>query len=197
VKKKIFLFLTFIFGFAFIFLVTARPSLAKNAPNTFDCRWQTRNGGSCVVGGKTCDKNHTTDPAKCSSVLDKTACKQVVDVPCIADTVDSKRYWCDDERTKLWTAIGCVPVMGVEGKYNFLNFVIQWAIGIGGGIAFLLIIYSGFMIMTASGSPERLQAGRELLTSAISGLILLIFSIFILKFIGVDILGLNKFGFGT
>lgn len=49
--------------------------------------------------------------------------------------------------------------------------------------------------MTASGDPERLKAGQELLTSAIAGLILLIFSIFILKFIGIDILGLGSFGF--
>jgi len=53
------------------------------------------------------------------------------------------------------------------------------------------------MIMTASGNPERIKAGQELLTSAISGLILLIFSIFVLKFIGIDILGLNTFGFGV
>ncbi|KKR84165.1 MAG: hypothetical protein UU32_C0049G0003 [Candidatus Woesebacteria bacterium GW2011_GWB1_41_10] len=52
------------------------------------------------------------------------------------------------------------------------------------------------MIMTSGGNPERLKAGQELLTSAISGLILLIFSVFVLKFIGVDILKLCKFGFG-
>jgi hypothetical protein len=76
-----------------------------------------------------------------------------------------------------------------------LSFILKWAIGIGGGIAFLLMLYAGFMIMTASGDPERLKAGQELLTSAIAGLILLIFSIFILKFIGIDILGLGSFGF--
>jgi hypothetical protein len=70
-------------------------------------------------------------------------------------------------------------------------------VGIGSGIAFLLIVYAGFLIMTAAGNPERLKAGQELMTSAISGLILLVFSIFVLKFIGVDILGLCKFGFGT
>lgn len=78
----------------------------------------------------------------------------------------------------------------------FLSSILKWAVGIGGGIAFLLILYAGFMIMTSAGNPERLKAGQELITSAISGLILLIFSIFILKFIGIDILGLNSFGFG-
>ena len=53
------------------------------------------------------------------------------------------------------------------------------------------------MVMTSQGVPDRLKAGQELLTSAISGLIMLIFSVFILKFIGVDILGLGSFGFGN
>jgi len=94
--------------------------------------------------------------------------------------------------TGISTAIGCINF----GDQNaFLASILRWAVGIGGGLAFLLIVYAGFMIMTASGDPERLKAGQELLTSAISGLILLVFSIFILNFIGVDILGLNRFGF--
>ena len=102
---------------------------------------------------------------------------------------------CTDGSAGIQTAIGCIHVLG--SSEEFLSDILRWAVGIGGGIAFLLILYAGFMIMTASGSPDRLKAGQELLTSAISGLILLIFSIFILKFIGVDILGLNAFGFGN
>lgn len=90
------------------------------------------------------------------------------------------------------TAIGCIPVLG--GQEQFLGFILGWAIGIGGGIAFLLIVYAGFMIMTSSGNPERLKAGQELLTGAISGLVLLILSIFILNFIGVKILQIPGFG---
>ncbi len=73
---------------------------------------------------------------------------------------------------------------------NLAAFFLRWGIGIGGGIAFLLIVYAGFMILSSSGNPDRLKAGQELLTSAIEGLILLIFSIFVLKVIGVDILKL-------
>lgn len=90
------------------------------------------------------------------------------------------------------TAIGCIPFEDIP---SFMGWILGWAIGVGGGIAFLLIAYSSLMIMTSSGNPERLKAGQELLTSAISGLIMLIFSIFILRFIGIDILGLNNFGF--
>lgn len=87
------------------------------------------------------------------------------------------------------TAIGCIPVGNTT---EFMGWILGWALGIGGGISFLLIVYASFMIMTSAGAPERLKAGQELLTSAISGLIMLIFSVFILKFIGIDILGIDK-----
>ena len=89
------------------------------------------------------------------------------------------------------TAIGCIPV----GNTNaFIGFILRWAIGVGGGIAFLLILYAGFMIMSSSGNPDRLKAGQELMTSAIAGIIMLIFSVFILRVIGVDILKLPGLG---
>jgi len=96
------------------------------------------------------------------------------------------------ERTEIYTAIGCIPVLENDGGNEFLTWILRWAIGVGGGIAFLLIIYGGFIVMTSTGNPERLKAGQELLTSAISGLILLIFSVFVLNFIGIKILGIFK-----
>jgi hypothetical protein len=99
-----------------------------------------------------------------------------------------------DGNSGISTAIGCIDVLG--SKEGFLGQLLGWAIGVGGGIAFLLIVYAGFMIMTSSGNPERLKAGQELLTSAISGIILLIFSVVVLNLIGVKILNLEQFGFG-
>ena len=93
---------------------------------------------------------------------------------------------CNDG-TGINTAIGCIPINDTNA---FIGFILRWAIGVGGGIAFLLIVYAAFMIMTSQGNPERLKAGQELLTSAIAGLIMLIFSVFILRVIGVDILGI-------
>ena len=89
------------------------------------------------------------------------------------------------------TAIGCVPI---EDSNALFGFILKWAIGIGGGVAFLLIIVAGFQITTSAGNPDKVKAGQELMTSAIAGLILLIFSVFILKIIGVDILQLPGFG---
>jgi len=48
--------------------------------------------------------------------------------------------------------------------------------------------------MSSSGNPDRLKAGQELMTSAIAGIIMLIFSVFILRVIGVDILKLPGLG---
>lgn len=86
------------------------------------------------------------------------------------------------------TAIGCIPIDNINSTSGWF---LGWGIGIGGGVAFILIIYSTFMIMTSQGDPARLKTGHEILTSAISGLIMLIFSVFILKFIGFDILRLD------
>lgn len=112
----------------------------------------------------------------------------------LAKPGDSNDVFCPGDKTEINTAIGCIHVLG--GTESFLGDVLKWAVGVGGGIAFLLIVYASFLIMSSAGNPERLKAGQELLTSAISGLILLVLSIFVLKFIGIDILGLNQFGFG-
>lgn len=89
------------------------------------------------------------------------------------------------------TAIGCIPI---ENSNALIGWILRWAIGIGGGIAFLLIIVAGFQIMTSRGDPNRLKAGQELMTSAIAGLLLLIFSVVILRIIGFDILNITILG---
>ncbi len=90
---------------------------------------------------------------------------------------------------EIYTAIGCVPILnGGNDLVPFMAFVLGWGVGIAGGIAFLLILYAGFQVMTSSGNPQRVQAGKELLGAAISGVLLLVFSTFILRVVGVDIL---------
>ena len=82
------------------------------------------------------------------------------------------------------TAVGCIPASDIN---EFTAFVIGWAVRMGGGISFLLILLSGFIIITSSGNPQKVKAGKELLTSAISGLFLIIFSVFILEIVGLRI----------
>ena len=84
------------------------------------------------------------------------------------------------------TAAGCISVT----TNGTIIFFLRLALAIGGGIAILLIIYAGIQIQTSSGDPKRLMAGKEILTSALVGLILLIFSVFILRIIGLNLLGI-------
>lgn len=106
---------------------------------------------------------------------------------------DALHYWMRDVcrgnsdceecvlRGNSWTAFGCVE----SGRpTNFIIWLLRWGVGVGGGIALLLIIAGGFRIITSGGDPERVKAGREMVVSAVAGLLLIIFSVFILQIIG-------------
>ncbi len=88
------------------------------------------------------------------------------------------------------TALGCVDVSNTNA---FMAWVLRFAIGIGGGIAFLLMIIGIFQVIISTGDPDRLKAGKELITSALIGLLMIIFSVFLLQLIGVQILQISGF----
>lgn len=85
----------------------------------------------------------------------------------------------------IYTGIGCIPL---NTQKFITNFLLSIGIGLGGVVALMCIIYSAFMIQTSAGNPERLKKAQENLTSCILGLMMIIFSIFILRIIGFDIL---------
>lgn len=76
---------------------------------------------------------------------------------------------------------------------NFVQTLFRILMSISGGIALILIISSGYQIMTSQGDPEKIKAGRERFISAIVGLLFLIFSLVILEIIGVNILRIPGF----
>jgi hypothetical protein len=71
--------------------------------------------------------------------------------------------------------------------------LLGWGVGLAGLIALACIIYSTFVLQTSGGNPERIKKAREYLTSCIVGLLLIIFSVFILNVIGVNILQIPGF----
>jgi hypothetical protein len=93
---------------------------------------------------------------------------------------------CGSDNSGVKTGLGCLST----NPQILVNSILPWAVGIGSGIAFLLGLYGALMIVISAGDPEKMQAGKEMITSAISGLLIIIFAVFILKFIGVDILQL-------
>lgn len=84
-----------------------------------------------------------------------------------------------------WTAIGCVSL----SFEDFIRDVIfKFGLGLAGVTAFGCIIYSAISLQLSQGSPEKIKKSQEMLTSCILGLILIIFSVFILRTIGVTVL---------
>ncbi len=82
------------------------------------------------------------------------------------------------------TALGCVPYT-ING---FSTWLLQILFGIAGGIAFLLMVYGFILIATSSGDEKKVQAAKETITSAITGLLVSIFALFLFRLIAVDIL---------
>lgn len=90
----------------------------------------------------------------------------------------------------VWTAIGCVNSdIGAFITEKLFTF----GIGLAGVFALLCIIYSALQLQTSGGNPEKIKKAQEILTSCIMGLMLIIFSVFILKLIGVNILQIPGF----
>lgn len=85
-----------------------------------------------------------------------------------------------------WTGLGCIP----NEPEEFVAWVLSRAVMMGGGIAFLIMLWGGFQIITSSGDPQKLNAGKDTLVSAAVGLLFIIFSVFLLRIIGIEILAL-------
>ncbi len=179
-KRKIISLIIGLIAALFVFVVAPKKTLAQSPiqcglinepccnlaggpPNSCQAGLICQNG-RCVN-----DPNSTTTPLP-RGVVNPNAGSQTDSSPLKGDCID--------------TAIGCVPI----DQQGFVVFILKWAIGIAGGIAFILIVIASFQIITSQGDPKKLQAGKELLSSAIMGLLLLIFSVFILRIIGVNIL---------
>lgn len=90
----------------------------------------------------------------------------------------------------VWTSVGCV----YADLGSFVSkFIFVWGVGFAGGISMLCIIYSAFMMQTSRGNAEAIKKAQQLLTSCITGLMVIIFSVFILRLIGVSILQIPGF----
>lgn len=87
------------------------------------------------------------------------------------------------------TAIGCIHTNPATLVKDILTFVV----GIGGGLAFLLMVVGAFQMIASQGNPDQLNAGRERLTNAVIGLLFVIFAVLFLQIIGVDILKIPGF----
>jgi hypothetical protein len=88
---------------------------------------------------------------------------------------------------------GCDSVNTAFGLWktkpaDFVKSLYGILLGLSGGIAVLMIMFGGYKMMMSQGDPEKVQGAKEQITSAIIGILFLIFALVILEVIGVDIL---------
>lgn len=63
--------------------------------------------------------------------------------------------------------------------------VVNVALGFAGIALFVMLIIGGFKYITAGGDPKGIEGAKKTLTYAIGGMVLVVLSFLILKFIGV------------
>lgn len=76
---------------------------------------------------------------------------------------------------------------------GLISKLLQIMLAISGIVALIFIIVSGYRFMLSQGNPEAVQEARESLTSAIVGLLFIIFALVILQLITVNILHIPGF----
>ncbi len=90
----------------------------------------------------------------------------------------------------IWTAVGCIP----SNPESVIKTIITIGLAAGGGIVLIMILVGSFMLSVSQGDPNKTKEAKEIITSAIIGLLFVIFSVTILQFIGVEILHIPGFG---
>jgi len=90
----------------------------------------------------------------------------------------------DISNPKIYTALGCMPIKIDQ----LMIWLLPYLFSIAGGISFCLILYGTFLLTTSQGDEKKISAARDTITSAITGLLVCIFSLFILRLIAIDIL---------
>jgi len=150
------------------------------------CGCGQNNISQCIVQDNNCEGGYLpicTNNAQCNTSCE---CQLIEDTP---DGPKNPTLGCGGGEIN--SAVGCIPV---DPPNALAAYILKRAMGIVGGITLIMIAIAGFQIMTSQGDPARIQGGKNLLTAAISALLLLIFSAFILRVVGVDILGIPFFG---
>jgi len=88
-----------------------------------------------------------------------------------------------------WTAIGCINTTP-EGIFVTL---VRITLGVMGGVALLRLIYMGYLYQT--GDEGKIKQAREGVVSTLVGIIVVVFSVVILRIIGVNVLDVVPSGF--
>ncbi len=105
-------------------------------------------------------------PALVSDSTQATEDKTLIGLP----EADSNHYYTD---------LGCISTEPAE----FASQISRLFFSIVGGIAFLYFLYGSAVVATARSDPERLNHGKRIVYGSIVGLLFVLFSLFIIRFL--------------
>jgi hypothetical protein len=159
----------------------------------FECNLSTgeilycRNANRCQAAQEAINATLSEDTATSTSLFN--LCNSIPD--------ENKRNACigclgegeNSDTSKMWTAIGCLPLTPTA----FVQTILPTAVTIAGAIALLTMLYGVLMLTISGGNPENIQKAKEVITGAVVGLLFIIFSIVLLNLIGVQILKIPGF----
>lgn len=95
----------------------------------------------------------------------------------------------DSDVIGFWTGIGCISTNPMGAISQLTTFLL----GVVGVFIFFQILIGAFTLLTSKGSPQAVQSARERITNSIIALLLIIFSVTILQFVGVNVLHIPGF----
>jgi hypothetical protein len=162
--------------------------------------------GGTLTPGRTCDTNETCDHVSGCANLNKECDPSKSDscptgFVCLPDSNNQKFICQKGTQQDQFNQINCLgdsckTALGnvSTNPSGFIARVFGLILSISGGIALLMIIISGYKILSSQGNPEALKGAREQLTAAIVGLLFIIFALVILQIIGYNILHVPAFG---
>lgn len=88
-----------------------------------------------------------------------------------------------------WNALGVTGARSVDGGWqDILTNISTYIFLIAGVIAFIYLIYSGFIYLTAGGNPDNAKKGQTGILNAIIGLVIIFMAWGIVRFV-VSFLG--------
>lgn len=88
------------------------------------------------------------------------------------------------------TDLGCIP----DTPAGFVQKYLDVGLTMIGGVSFLGMVYGMILIGSSQGNNAQIQKGKKIVTSSITGVLLVIFSVFITRLVAVDTLHIPGFG---
>ncbi len=95
----------------------------------------------------------------------------------------------ESPQSGVWTAIGCIDV----DPATTVKSISYTGLLLSGGLAILSLLYASFRLTISQGDPKQVTEARELISSVVIGLLFIILSVAILRFIGADVLRVPEF----